>query len=100
MQSNITTLVIHYEDVQENILREMRRILDFLNISNMRTHCILADPNGKFKRSKRDKLHIEFNPFTPDMQRSIDKLITNTNSLLKSHGFPLIHRNVTMSLIF
>nr|XP_006817552.1 PREDICTED: WSC domain-containing protein 2-like [Saccoglossus kowalevskii] len=61
LESNMPILVIHYEDIKDNLLSEIDRITKFLNISSKypRTDCILADINGKFKRPKEDKLHLK-----------------------------------------
>ncbi|XP_077870060.1 sialate:O-sulfotransferase 2-like [Saccoglossus kowalevskii] len=101
LKSNVSILVVQYEDIQTHLLHEVDRMVTFLNVSSshLRTDCILADTTGKFKRSKNDNLILNIDPFTSKMHKDIDDLIIKTNSLLRRKGFPLIHTNVTASLI-
>ncbi|XP_019622376.1 PREDICTED: WSC domain-containing protein 2-like [Branchiostoma belcheri] len=66
-------LIVYYEDLQRDVVGQIRRVLEFLNlpVSQERMYCLEANKDGKFKRHK----HIDFDPYTPEMRASINLYI-------------------------
>ena len=86
------TLVIHYEDVQEDKMREIRRLLRFLSVEpdKDRLACLQYSKVDIFKR-KRSKLHTS--PYTPELLLTIKSQIDQVDSLLIRFGHPGIPYN-------
>ncbi|XP_070580524.1 sialate:O-sulfotransferase 2-like [Ptychodera flava] len=78
LQYSKRILVIYYEDLIEDHEREIRKILNFIELpeNNGRLLCLSEDTDGPFKRpEKREIQRLDFDPFTDDMKEYIDIFI-------------------------
>ncbi|XP_043574424.1 WSC domain-containing protein 1-like isoform X1 [Chiloscyllium plagiosum] len=76
-------LVVHYEDLKKNLLPQLKRMVEFLNISvsDDRLLCVETQKDGNFKRSGlRQK---DFDPFTLEMKSVINSYIEMVDEALK-----------------
>lgn len=80
-------LVVHYEQLQQSLLPELRRIMSFLNVTlnEERLLCAQGNQDGHFKRSGSKRP--SFDPFSPDMRSTIDSLIRDVDQALRSRNF-------------
>ncbi|CAL1573983.1 unnamed protein product [Knipowitschia caucasica] len=78
-------LVVHYEELQNMLIPQLRLILSFLNttVNEERLLCAQSNQDGHFKRSQQPF----FDPFTPDMKRMIDACIHDVDQALQSRNF-------------
>lgn len=74
-------LVIHYENVKHNLLPEMRKILNFLNlpVDELRLQCLEKYKNGLFRRNKVTQESNNVIAFSLQIRSSMDKLIDHVN---------------------
>ncbi|XP_048468622.1 WSC domain-containing protein 1 isoform X2 [Rhincodon typus] len=76
-------LVVHYEDLKKNLLPQLKRMVEFLNVavSDDRLLCVETQKDGNFKRSGlRQK---DFDPFTLEMKSVINSHIEMVDDALK-----------------
>ncbi|XP_078082066.1 WSC domain containing 1a [Mustelus asterias] len=76
-------LVVHYEDLKRDLLPQLKRMVEFLNItvSDDRLLCVETQKDGNFKRSGlRQK---DFDPFTLEMKSVINSYIGMVDEALK-----------------
>ncbi|XP_028323131.1 WSC domain-containing protein 1 [Gouania willdenowi] len=80
-------LVVHYEELQKDLLPQLRLITTFLNvtITEERLLCAQTNQDGHFKRSGTQQP--SFDPFTPDMRDMIDSFIHTVDQDLKRRNF-------------
>uniref|UniRef100_A0A3P9J3Q2 WSC domain containing 1b n=1 Tax=Oryzias latipes TaxID=8090 RepID=A0A3P9J3Q2_ORYLA len=80
-------LVVHYEELQQALLPQLRLITAFLNVSvtEERLLCAQCNQDGHFKRSGGPQP--TFDPFTPDMKQMIDSFIHTVDQALRSRNF-------------
>ena len=80
-------LVVHYEQIRKDPLKEVRKILNFLQIEedSGRLKCLLKYQNGFFKRKSKPKLS-EI-PFSQSLRSEIDKIIESVNMVLVKNGY-------------
>ncbi|XP_041865024.1 WSC domain-containing protein 1 [Melanotaenia boesemani] len=80
-------LVVHYEELQRDLLPQLRLITSFLNvtITEERLLCAQSNQDGHFKRSGAQRS--SFDPFTPDMRQLIDSFIQTVDQALQSRNF-------------
>uniref|UniRef100_A0AAY4BKH6 WSC domain-containing protein n=1 Tax=Denticeps clupeoides TaxID=299321 RepID=A0AAY4BKH6_9TELE len=76
-------LVVHYEELQEDLVPRLRAIAQFLNasVSEERLLCAESNKDGHFKRSGAHRPTLD--PFTPEMRLLIDGYITAVDQALK-----------------
>ncbi|XP_068167469.1 sialate:O-sulfotransferase 2-like [Antennarius striatus] len=81
-------MVIYYEDLQKNLVPQLRKIVKFLGlkVSEDRLLCVAGQTKGDFKRSKKGKL--EYNPYTPEMQAHVNEQIRRVDTALKEKQQP------------
>ncbi|XP_030648819.1 WSC domain-containing protein 1 [Chanos chanos] len=80
-------LVVHFEDLQKELLPQLQLITSFLNVSVPEERLLCAESNrdGLFKRSGTRQLN--FNPFTPAMRAQIDRYIRTVDQVLRDRNF-------------
>ncbi len=80
-------LVVHYEDMKEDLDREARRVLDYLRfpVEELRLQCSLTMNHDLIKRKKRPPLE---DPFTQDLHRMVDSAIDKIQEALDFRGQP------------
>jgi hypothetical protein len=80
----IPILVLKYENLQNNLELELKRVLNFLNATwtEEDVNCVLQHRNGHFQRSK----HLDLNPFTPELIQLIRSYLNQTSSLLSNYS--------------
>nr|XP_034996042.1 WSC domain-containing protein 1 [Zootoca vivipara] len=80
-------LVIHYEDLKQALLPNLKEMVRFLNITvtEDRLLCVENNRDGNFKRSgARQK---GFDPFTEEMKNMINKYIMMVDKALRERNF-------------
>ncbi|TRY81105.1 hypothetical protein TCAL_07795 [Tigriopus californicus] len=77
-------LVLHYENVKSNPEREMRKVLNFLQIpaDPSRLSCMQMHKNGFFVRGSGGSDESEVVPFHQKTRQVIDSLIDRVNAML------------------
>ncbi|KAJ8023674.1 WSC domain-containing protein 2 [Holothuria leucospilota] len=83
-------MIVYYEDLTENPVRELTRMVAFLDqpIKPNRIQCAVY--NYKPMASKEHKSQMDFDPYTPDMYKALDGFITEVNeTLIKKNAIPL-----------
>ena len=80
-------LVVHYEELQRDLLPQLHLITSFLNVTmtEERLLCAQSNQDGHFKRSGAQKS--SFDPFNPDMKQMIDSFIHTVDEALQSRNF-------------
>ncbi|XP_068166147.1 sialate:O-sulfotransferase 2-like [Antennarius striatus] len=80
--------VIYYEDLQRNLLPQLRKIVQFLGlkVSEDCLLCVEGEIDEEFKRSKKGNL--EYNPYTPEMHANISEYIRIVDAALKERQQP------------
>ncbi|KAL8199239.1 UNVERIFIED_CONTAM: WSC domain-containing protein 1 [Gekko kuhli] len=80
-------LVVHYEDLKQNLVSQLQKMVAFLNVSvtEDRLLCVENNRDGNFKRSgARQK---GFEPFTKEMKDLINKYIVIVDKALRDRNF-------------
>merc|ERR1719232_1197865 len=81
-------LVVHYENVKNNLIHEMRRILAFfhLPIDEDRLQCLAQNKDGLFQRDPSKAPEVV--PFNVEMRAEMDRLIDHVNQkILIKRGY-------------
>lgn len=78
--------MVHYEDLQEALLPQLRLITAFLNVTptEERLLCAHSNQDGHFKRSGAK--HPPFDPFTSSMRQMIDSFIKTVDQALQGRN--------------
>ncbi|XP_076875335.1 sialate:O-sulfotransferase 1 [Brachyhypopomus gauderio] len=86
LQYSTRLLVVHYEELQEDLRPRLKRIASFLNasVSDERLLCAASNRDGHFKRLAT--LHLADDPFTPDMRTRIDGYIRAVDKALRDRN--------------
>ena len=93
MERLSNVLVVFYEDLREDALKEIRRVAEFLP-SNLvekgeaferRLICMNLDLTGKFKRPPRK---LDFDPYNADHRNKFELEIRNVSELLRQYHQP------------
>ena len=81
VKNHLPMLTVFFEDLQENAVREVRRMLDFLEYpySEDKLQASLKEGFSQFYRNHTDS----FRHFTPDQQESFNAVITGTVQRLR-----------------
>ncbi|KAG1970229.1 WSC domain-containing protein 1 [Pimephales promelas] len=79
-------LVVHFENLQKDLVPQLKAISTFLNISisEERLLCTQSNRDGLFKRSGSRSL--TFDPFTPEMRARIDGYIHTVDKALRDRS--------------
>ncbi|XP_002741011.2 sialate:O-sulfotransferase 2-like [Saccoglossus kowalevskii] len=90
LQNCPKVLVVHFEDLIQHMNRELRRMMEFLNvdINEERLLCAEMDSEGKFKRPTKKTKMLTFDPFTQEMREYVDIYIKTVAMALKLHNQP------------
>ena len=85
-------IVVHFEDLSDDKIREMKRILEFLHVSPdpHRLTCLKFSTVDIFKRKSKP---LPRNPFSEDLSVNIRQHIDYVDSLLLELGHPGIPYN-------
>ncbi|XP_059097809.1 WSCD family member AAEL009094-like [Tigriopus californicus] len=88
-------LVLHYENVKSNPEREMRKVLNFLQIpaDPSRLSCMQMHKNGFFVRGSGGSDESEVVPFHQKTRQVIDSLIDRVNAMLFRLGYEAMPLN-------
>lgn len=89
VKENKNRMIIFYEQLVTDTDYQLRRMLDFLHIPHNETRmkCLLHNSSGHFKRKHKD---FGFNPFTTEINRTIDDSIRKVRNILKTvYGYNL-----------
>ncbi|KAK3851335.1 hypothetical protein Pcinc_042009 [Petrolisthes cinctipes] len=80
--------ITHYENVRDNLVGEMWKILNYLNIQPDpgRLQCLANNADGLFKRKPSKSVPLDFNPFTQELKDLVYKAIDDVNSALEVAG--------------
>ncbi|KAJ6657906.1 hypothetical protein lerEdw1_001826 [Lerista edwardsae] len=81
-------LVVHFEDLKQNLLPKLREMVAFLNVTvtEDRLLCVENNRDGNFKR--KGTRPQGFEPFTQDMKDLINEYIVTVDKALKERNFP------------
>ncbi len=79
-------LVVHFENVQKDLVPQLKNITTFLNTSipEERLLCTESNRDGHFKRSGSRSL--TFDPFTPEMRARIDEYIHTVDKAVRDRN--------------
>ena len=85
-------IVVHYEDLQDDKMIEMKRILEFLGVEpdQRRLTCLKYSTVDIFKRRRKQ---MPGNPFSGNLSKTIRKHIDQMDKLLQEFGHPGIPYN-------
>ncbi|XP_014820598.1 PREDICTED: WSC domain-containing protein 1 [Calidris pugnax] len=80
-------LVIHYEDLKQNLIPKLREMVEFLNVTvtEDRLLCVENNRDGNFKRSGTKQK--DFEPFTQEMKDLINRYILTVDEALRGRNF-------------
>ncbi|XP_077998827.1 sialate:O-sulfotransferase 1-like [Glandiceps talaboti] len=93
LNNTTPVLVVHYEDLMNDMMSGIDRMLSFLNLKFTvdRRRCIAQNNEGNFHRKPpQDSEERMFDPYTPVLRALIDEHIRNINLMLTEHG----HRSI------
>nr|XP_006825199.1 PREDICTED: WSC domain-containing protein 1-like [Saccoglossus kowalevskii] len=93
-------LVSRYDDLLNNTIAELTRMLDFLKIpgDNRRWHCVLNDMEGKFHRHSDVDQKLQYASFTPEMRKRITAALDRVSALLVKRGYTPPERILELEL--
>ncbi|XP_048198715.1 WSC domain-containing protein 2 isoform X2 [Perognathus longimembris pacificus] len=79
-------LVVHFEDLKRDLFAQLGRMVRLLGAAARedRLLCVESQKDGNFKRSGLRKL--EFDPYTPDMRRTIAAYIRMVDAALRARN--------------
>lgn len=82
--------IVHFEDLKRDLFSGLKGMVLFLGleVSEDRLLCVEGQKDGNFKRSGLRKL--EYDPYTPEMRASIDKMVKTVDAVLKKRKLPRI----------
>ncbi|XP_070576272.1 sialate:O-sulfotransferase 1-like [Ptychodera flava] len=94
----VPTLVVHYENIRDNTVGEVKRIVKFLNMTmnKERKLCVENNSEGNFHRHNNDT-KTPYKMFTNKMKCHALALMTKVSRLLTDHGhepLPCIQDNL------
>ncbi|NXU57038.1 WSCD1 protein, partial [Turnix velox] len=80
-------LIIHYEDLKQNLVPRLREMVEFLNmtVTEDRLLCVENNRDGNFKRSGAKQK--DFEPFTQEMKDLINRYILTVDEALRGRNF-------------
>ena len=75
--------MVHFEDLKRDLFVQLKRMVSLLDtpVQEDRLLCVEGQKDGNFKRSGLRKL--EYDPYTPEMRRTIDGYIRTVDAALK-----------------
>lgn len=82
-------LVVHYQDLKEDLSKELTRIVDFLGLKldEQRLRCTVQNSEGNFHRPK----HIlSFDPFDDALRTRVQKAMIETQTKWKRYNLTLL----------
>ncbi|XP_006825198.1 sialate:O-sulfotransferase 1-like [Saccoglossus kowalevskii] len=87
-------LVVHYEDLVNDTVGELTRMLDFLHVpqKERRIDCVRNKLEGGFHRHSNVNQELQFAAFTPEMRSEIKNFTDWTSSILTQRGYKPIYR--------
>ncbi|XP_071790324.1 sialate:O-sulfotransferase 2-like isoform X2 [Asterias amurensis] len=81
--------IVYYEDLQTNLYENLKMMVKFLNVpvNEDRLLCVLSNPVGKCRRSKKPTSSSTFDPFTEEMKEMINLNIKHVSMTLESRNY-------------
>ncbi len=88
LTSPANTYVMHYEDLRDDPVQEMRGVLHYLNLpeDSARLECLGKNQDGMFKRKPSKNANLNFDPFTPALRAVIYEAIHAVDQALRERG--------------
>ena len=80
--------MVHYENVKNDVLSEMRKILTFFDmpVSEKRLECLFKHKDGLFHREPTKAPEVV--PFNQELRAAMDNVINHVNeNILKKRGY-------------
>ncbi|XP_002739810.1 sialate:O-sulfotransferase 1-like [Saccoglossus kowalevskii] len=83
-------LVVHYEALKEDPVKELKKVLSFLDLpfDEYRQECVRNNLEGSFHRPENNTLN--FDPYTDAMRTNIERRIIRVNKILYDKGLRLV----------
>ncbi|CAK8688779.1 unnamed protein product [Clavelina lepadiformis] len=86
LASSSRSLVVYYEDLKQDHVKQMRRVVDFIGfkVTNLeeRLLCLQLESTGLFKRKSRKD---DFNPYSRDQTELINEYIARLKNYIKEN---------------
>ncbi|XP_070539287.1 sialate:O-sulfotransferase 1-like isoform X2 [Ptychodera flava] len=81
-------LVVHYENIKEDAVRELRRVVKFLNLTvdNERLECVRGNIEGNYHRKYSDKSQLYRDVLPPPIKRYAQMVMERVSDFLVEHG--------------
>ncbi|XP_071817988.1 sialate:O-sulfotransferase 1-like [Apostichopus japonicus] len=81
-------MILYYEHLVQDTNFELHRMLEFLKVTpdENRIRCLLENATGSFKRKHRNG---DFNPYSSEMNVTIDSEILKLRKIMKEYGYIL-----------
>ena len=80
-------LVVRYEDLKHDSVKEVQRMLDFLDITIERDDLVHRLRQNSFSKYHRNHTRSsQFNPYTPSQIRYWNSVISDTEKSLQANG--------------
>ena len=80
-------LVVRYEDLKRDSVREVQRMLDFLDVKIERDDLVNRLQQNSFSKYRRNHTRSsQFNPYTPSQIRYWNSVISDTEKSLQTNG--------------
>ncbi|XP_070560799.1 sialate:O-sulfotransferase 2-like [Ptychodera flava] len=85
---NVPVLVIHYENVRQDPIREVTRAVKFINLTvdDNRISCAKENTDGYFLHEYSDKTKLYEQVLSPEMKTVAAKVMRKVSDILVSHG--------------
>ncbi|PIK62771.1 putative WSC domain-containing protein 1-like [Apostichopus japonicus] len=81
-------MILYYENLVQDTNFELHRMLEFLKVTpdENRIRCLFENVTGSFKRKHRKR---DFNPYSSEMNDTIDSEILKLRKIMKEYGYIL-----------
>ncbi|XP_070539343.1 sialate:O-sulfotransferase 1-like [Ptychodera flava] len=81
-------LVLHYENIKEDAVREIRRVVKFLNLTvdEERMECVRRNTEGNYHRKYGDKAQLYRDVLPPPIKRYAQLVMERVSDFLVEHG--------------
>ncbi|XP_006820493.1 sialate:O-sulfotransferase 2-like [Saccoglossus kowalevskii] len=92
VESKKRFLIVHYEDLSNNPLHHLNRMLRFLNLTltSKRLACVQTQLEGRYHRNHTE--YFTFDPYNEEMHKQLDEDIMKANTILHSLNSSNVHK--------